>query len=76
MREIILDHGSEFGAHRIHDDGSWNGDFKAHLEKYGLKPILVPLLAIFSTFLDACQKLLSYCLSASRIPGKLNWKGH
>ena len=20
-----LDHGSEFGAHRIHDDGSWNG---------------------------------------------------
>jgi putative transposase len=40
MREIILDHGSEFGAHRIHDDGSWNGDFKAHLEKYGIKPIL------------------------------------
>lgn len=40
MREVILDHGSEFGAHRIHDDGSWNGDFKDHLEKYGIKPIL------------------------------------
>jgi putative transposase len=24
MRELILDHGSEFGAHKIHDDGSWN----------------------------------------------------
>jgi putative transposase len=40
MREIILDHGSEFGAHRVHDDGNWNGDFKDHLEKYGIKPIL------------------------------------
>lgn len=40
MREIILYHGSGFVAHRIHDDGSWNGDFKAHLEKYGIKPIL------------------------------------
>src|SRR5512136_1509113 len=40
LRELILDHGSEFGAHRIHDDGSWNGDFKDHLEKYGIKPIL------------------------------------
>jgi len=26
--ELILDHGSEFGAHRIHDDGSWNSDSK------------------------------------------------
>jgi len=40
MRELILDHGSEFGAHRIHDDGSWQSDFKNHLEKYGIKPIL------------------------------------
>ena len=40
MRELIMDHGSEFGAHRIHDDGSWNSDFKDHLEKYGIKPIL------------------------------------
>jgi transposase InsO family protein len=29
MRELILDHGSEFGAHRIHDDG-----------RYGIRPIL------------------------------------
>lgn len=40
MRELILDHGSEFGAHRIHDDGSWKSDFKNHLEKYGIRPIL------------------------------------
>jgi putative transposase len=40
MRELILDHGSEFGAHRIHDDGSWKSDFKSHLEKYGIRPIL------------------------------------
>jgi putative transposase len=40
MRELIMDHGSEFGAHRVHEDGSWNGDFKDHLEKHGIKPIL------------------------------------
>jgi len=40
MRELILDHGSEFGAYRIHDDGSWMSDFKSHLEKYGIRPIL------------------------------------
>ena len=40
MRELIMDHGSEFGAHRIHEDGSWDGNFKQHLEKYGIKPIL------------------------------------
>jgi hypothetical protein len=28
MRELILDHGSEFGAHRIHDDGSWKVNSK------------------------------------------------
>ncbi len=39
MRELILDHGSEFGAHGIHDDGSWNSEFKDHLKKYGIKPI-------------------------------------
>jgi putative transposase len=40
MRELIMDHGSEFGAHRVRNDGSWNSDFKNHLEKYGIKPIL------------------------------------
>jgi len=40
MRELIMDHGSEFGAHRVHEDGTWNGNFKQYLEKYGIKPIL------------------------------------
>jgi putative transposase len=40
MREIIMDHGAEFGAHRIHEDGKWNSDFKKHLERHGIKPIL------------------------------------
>ena len=40
MRELIMDHGSEFGAHRIDEDGNWNGIFKQHLEKYSIKPIL------------------------------------
>jgi transposase InsO family protein len=40
LRELIMDHGSEFGAHRIHDDGSWSSEFKDHLKKYGIKPIL------------------------------------
>jgi putative transposase len=40
MRELIMDHGAEFGAHRIHDDGSWSSEFKDHLEKHGIKPIL------------------------------------
>jgi transposase InsO family protein len=40
MRELIMDHGGEFGAHRVHEDGTWNGDFKNHLEKHGIKPIL------------------------------------
>jgi len=40
LRELILDHGSEFGAHRIHEDGSWDSEFKDRLERYGIKPIL------------------------------------
>jgi len=43
MRELTLDHGSEFGAHRIHDYGSWNSEFKDHMEKYGIKPILAEI---------------------------------
>ena len=35
-----MNHGSEFGAHRIHDDVSWSGAFKDHLERYGIKLIL------------------------------------
>ena len=40
MRELIMDHGSEFGAHRVHEDGTWNSGFKQQLEKLGIKPIL------------------------------------
>jgi putative transposase len=40
MRELISDHGREFGAHRIHDDGSWSSEFKGLLKKCGIKPIL------------------------------------
>ncbi|HOO54769.1 MAG TPA: hypothetical protein PLX30_11110 [Methanothrix sp.] len=40
MKDLILDHGSEFSAHRIHDDGSWKGYFKNHLKIYGFRPIL------------------------------------
>ena len=41
MGELIFDHGSAFGAHREHENGNWDGDFKQHLEKYGIKPILI-----------------------------------
>ena len=30
----------KFGAHRIHEDGKWDSEFKRHLEKHGIKPIL------------------------------------
>jgi len=33
IRELILDHGSKFGVDRIHDDGSWNSEFKDDLKK-------------------------------------------
>jgi transposase InsO family protein len=35
----VFDHGSEFRAHIIHDDGSWNGGFNDHLKRYDIKPI-------------------------------------
>jgi putative transposase len=40
MREMIMDHGSEFGAHRAPENGKWDGQFKTHLEKHGIKLIL------------------------------------
>ncbi|AAM03804.1 integrase [Methanosarcina acetivorans C2A] len=40
LRELIMDHGSEFGAHRINKDGSWDSDFKRCIEELGIKPIL------------------------------------
>jgi transposase InsO family protein len=26
LRELIFDHGSAFGAHRVHEDGNWDGN--------------------------------------------------
>ena len=43
LRELILDHGNEFKAHRINDYGSWSSEFKDHLKKYGIEPILIRL---------------------------------
>jgi transposase InsO family protein len=40
LRDLILDHGSEFGAHRIHEDGYWVSEFKDGLNKCGIKPII------------------------------------
>ena len=40
MRELIMDHGAEFGAHRVHEDGKLDSDFKKHIERHGIKPIL------------------------------------
>jgi putative transposase len=39
----VLDHGAEFGAHRVHEDGKWDSEFKQHLERHGIKPILARL---------------------------------
>jgi putative transposase len=40
LRELILNHESEFGDHRIHDDGSWKRKFKDPLIKSDIKSIL------------------------------------
>ena len=40
LRELIMDHGSEFGAHRRDEEGNWDSEFKKHLQKYGIKVIL------------------------------------
>jgi transposase InsO family protein len=40
LRELILDHGSEFGAHRTHEDGGWTTNSRMICKKYGIRPIL------------------------------------
>lgn len=40
LRELIMDHGSEFGAHRINEDGSLDSEFKTRIGELGIKPIL------------------------------------
>jgi putative transposase len=40
LMELIMDHGSEFGAHRISKDGSWDSEFKRRIGELRIKPIL------------------------------------
>jgi putative transposase len=40
MRELILDHGTEFGGNRIQENGNQNSRFKNHLEELGIRPIM------------------------------------
>ena len=40
LREMIMDHGSEYGAHRRDENGDWDSEFKRYLEREGIKPIL------------------------------------
>jgi putative transposase len=40
IREIIMDHGSEFGAHRRDENGYWDSEFKQYLESKEIQPIL------------------------------------
>ena len=39
MRELILDNGSQFGAHRRGDNKEWDSRFKRHVESFGIKLI-------------------------------------
>jgi putative transposase len=40
MRELIMDHGTEFGGNRVLDNGNSNSRFKSYLEDLGIKPIM------------------------------------
>lgn len=39
MKELIIDHGSPFGAHRTNDKGDWESVFKRFVNSYGTKII-------------------------------------
>ena len=41
MGELIMDHGSAFGAHRTDEKGDWDGKFKEYIESYGTKLIRI-----------------------------------
>ena len=41
MRELILDRGGEFGAHRTNEKGEWDGEFKRYLEDLRIHPIRI-----------------------------------
>jgi len=36
VRELIMDHGNEFGADRVHEDGSWNRGFNEFINWYSI----------------------------------------
>ena len=40
LRELIMDHGSECGTHRIDENGYWNSEFLQYLGSKGIHPIL------------------------------------
>jgi putative transposase len=40
MREMIMDHGTEFGGNRILENGNSKGRFQNYLEELGIKPIM------------------------------------
>jgi len=40
LRELIMDHGSEFGAHRRDENGYWDSVFKQYLKMRNIQPIL------------------------------------
>ena len=40
LRELIMDHGSECGTHRIDENGYWNSEFLQYLGSTGTHPIL------------------------------------
>lgn len=43
LKKLIMDqidHGSEFGAHRINKYGLWGNEFKRHNEKLGISEYL------------------------------------
>ena len=41
MRELIMDRGSEFGAHQTDEKGDWDGEFKRFLVDLGVHPIRI-----------------------------------
>ena len=41
LQELIMDRGSEFGAHRTNEKGEWDGAFKRYLEERGIHPIRI-----------------------------------
>ena len=41
MKELIMDRGGEFGAHRTNEKGEWDGEFKRYLETLGIHPIRI-----------------------------------